>query len=218
MGLNEAMRLSNLSFAAGPDGLAPAVARLEDALGTRFRDGGFHPSFGTRNNILPLVDGRYLEVVEVLEHPAAEKAVFGQAVRARTALGGGWLAWVLEVAEMAPLEQRLERESVVGSRQFPDGRRLEWRQIGIRGLLADPQLPFFVQWISEPELRPSALPPADVEILEIRIAGSEARVAEWLGFELGPVFDGVALTFDSPNGMPGIESVTFRCPNGLVTV
>lgn len=212
------MRLSNLSFAAGPDGLAAAVGRLQDALGVDFRDGGFHPRFGTRNNILTVRDCRYLEVVEVLEHPAAEKAVFGQAVRARTELGGGWMAWVLEVEDMTPLEQRLEREAVDGSRQFPDGRRLEWRQIGIKGLMADPQLPFFVKWISEPELRPCALPPADVEILEIRLSGSPDRVSEWIGQELGPVFDGVALTFDSPNGNPGIEAVTFRCPNGLVTI
>lgn len=216
--LNERMRLCNLSFAAGPDGLAPAVARLEGALGTSFRDGGFHPSFGTRNNILPVAGHRYIEVVEVLEHPAAEKAIFGQAVRARTEMGGGWLAWVFEVDELKPFEDRLERISVHGTRQFPDGRRLEWDQVGVRGLLADPQLPFFVRWTSEPELRPSALPPAPVEILEIRLSGSIARVSEWMGVDLGPVFDGVALNFDSPNGQPGIESVTFRCPHGIVTI
>ncbi len=218
MGLNAVMRLSNLSFAAGPDGLAAAVGRLEDALGVDFRDGGFHPSFGTRNNILSVADGRYIEVVEVLEHPAAEKAVFGQAVRARTELGGGWLAWVLNVEDMSPLEERLERKAVRGSRQFPDGRRLEWQQIGIKGLMADPQLPFFVKWTSEPDLWPSALPPEDVEILEIRLSGSPERVSEWIGEELGPVFDGVALAFNSPNGNPGIEAVTFRCPNGIVTI
>lgn len=218
MGLNAAMRFSNLSFAAGPDGLAAAVGRLEDALGVEFRDGGFHPRFGTRNNILTVADGRYIEVVEVLEHPAAEKAVFGQAVRARTALGGGWLAWVLVVDDMAPVEQRLERKAVVGTRQFPDGRRLDWEQIGIKGLMADPQLPFFVKWLSEPELLPSALPAEDVEILEIRLSGSPERVSEWIGQELGPVFDGVALAFNSPNGNPGIEAVTFRCPKGIVTI
>ncbi|MDO5533043.1 MAG: VOC family protein [Propionibacteriaceae bacterium] len=212
------MRLSNLSFAAGPDGLAPAVARLEETLGVSFRDGGFHPRFGTRNNILSLDHGRFLEVVEVLEHPAAEKAVFGQAVRARTELGGGWLAWVLEVDDMAPLEARLEREAVEGSRQFPDGRRLDWKQIGIKGLMADPQLPFFVKWTSDEDVRPSALPPEPVELLEIRLSGSPERVSEWIGEELGPVFDGVALTFNSPNGHPGIEAVTFRCPQGIVTI
>ncbi len=218
MVFNVAMRFSNMSFAAGPDGLAAAVERLERALGARFRDGGFHPRFGTRNNILTISGGRFLEVVEVLEHPAAEKAVFGQAVRARTEMGGGWLAWVLEVDDMAPLEQRLGRKAALGTRQFPDGRRLDWEQIGVKGLLADPQLPFFVRWLSDESIRPSALAPADVEILEIRLAGSADRVAAWMGLDLGPVFDGVALNFDSPNGQPGIESVTFRCPNGIVTL
>ena len=218
MVLNEHMRLSNLSFAAGPDGMVAAVRRLEGELGVSFRDGGFHPSFGTRNNIIAVAGGRHIEVVEVLEHPAAEKAVFGQAVRARTEQGGGWLAWVIEVDDMTPLEDRLGRRSVRGTRQFPDGRRLEWDQIGVKGLLADPQLPFFVRWLSEPELRPSALEPVDVEILEIRLAGSESRVTEWLGTDPGPVFDGVALRFDAPNGQPGIEAVTFRCPNGIVTI
>ena len=218
MGLNAVMRLSNLSFAAGPDGLAAAVGRLEETLGVEFRDGGFHPRFGTRNNILAVDGGRYLEVVEVLEHPAAEKAVFGQAVRARSELGGGWMAWVLQVDDMAPLEERLTRKAVHGSRLFPDGRRLEWDQIGIKGLLADPQLPFFVRWTSPEEVRPAALAPAPVDIVEIRLSGSPERVSEWIGIDLGPVFDGIALTFDAPNGNPGIESVTFRCPNGLVTI
>lgn len=218
MVLNEFMRLSNLSFAAGPDGLLAAVGRLEDALGVRFRDGGFHPRFGTRNHILPVLGHRYLEVVEVLEHPAAEKAVFGQAVRARSEQGGGWLAWVIEVDDIHPIEERLGRESAPGTRQFPDGRRLDWVQIGVKGLMADPQLPFFVQWQSAPELLPTALPPADVEVLEVRISGNRERVSSWLGAAVGDTFDGVTLTFDAPNGQPGIESVTFRCPNGVVTI
>ena len=64
-------------------------------------DGGVHPRFGTRNMILPLTDGTYLEVVEVLDHPASDKAPFGQAVRARSALGGGWLGWVVAVDDIA---------------------------------------------------------------------------------------------------------------------
>ena len=212
------MHVDHLIFATGPDGLKAEASRLADALGTDYKDGGFHPRFGTRNHIIPLADARYIEVVEVLEHPAAEKAIFGQAVRARTELGGGWLAWVLEVDDMSPLEARLERQAVDGTRQFPDGRRLDWQQIGIKGLMADPQLPFFVKWTSDPELRPSALPPEPVELLEIRLSGSPERVSEWVGEDLGPVFDGVALSFNSPNGNPGIEAVTFRCPNGIVTI
>ena len=118
-------------------------------------DGGIHPRFGTRNRVLPLTDGQYLEVVEVLDHPASDKAPFGQAVRARSEAGGGWLGWVVSVDDIAPVEERLEREPVQGNRHRPDGVELRWRQLGVKGLQSDPQLPFFVQWESAREQHPS---------------------------------------------------------------
>lgn len=211
------MRVDHLTFAVGPSGLAAEVSRLGDLLGARFRDGGFHPRFGTRNNILPLAHGRYLEVVEVLEHPAAEKAPFGQAVRARSELGGGWMGWVVSVDDLAPIEERLERTAVYGSRHFPDGRLLEWHQIGIRGLLSDPQLPYFIHWESAPDVLPSALE-GDVELLEIEIAGTRDRVEDWLGIEIGEAFDGVDLKFTAPYGQPGIDAAVFATSKGTVRV
>ncbi len=217
-GKNVPMHVDHLVFAAGPDGLKAEVERLGELLGAGFKDGGFHPRFGTRNHILPLANDRYLEVVEVLEHPAADKAVFGQAVRARTEMGGGWLGWVLSVDDLAPFEQRLQRTSVEGSRHFPDGRLLEWQQIGIQGLLADPQLPYFLKWVSDESVRPSALT-GDIVVEEIDIAGSKPRVEDWLGTQIGDTFDGVRLTFESPNGMPGIDGITFNTPDkGVVRI
>lgn len=212
------MHVDHLIFATGSCGLKAQAARLADELGTEYKDGGFHPRFGTRNHIIPLTDARYIEVVEVLDHPAADKAAFGQAVRARSEMGGGWLGWVVSVPDISPFERRLERSAVPGSRQFPDGRRLEWSQIGIRGLIADPQLPYFLQWKSDDSLRPSALP-GDVSLKEIQISGKSARLSEWLGEEVGDEIDGVKLDLTSPRGMPGIISVTFDTPRkGLVTI
>ncbi|WP_341350976.1 VOC family protein [Nocardioides convexus] len=115
------MRLDHLSYAAGPDGLASTAARLGAALGRDFSDGGVHPRFGTRNMTLPLTDGTYIEVVEALDHPASDKAPFGQAVKARSALGGGWLGWAVAVPDISIVEQRLGRSAVPGSRHRPDG-------------------------------------------------------------------------------------------------
>lgn len=210
------MHVDHLTFVAGPQGLDATVTELSAVFGDRFKDGGFHPRFGTRNNILPLTDGRYIEVVEVLDHPAADKAVYGQAVRARQELGGGWLGWVLSVDSIAEFEQRLDREAVAGSRQFPDGRRLEWKQIGIKGLMTDPQVPYFIEWASPADVLPSALP-SDVRLVSIEIAGSRERVEDWIGEPVGDVLDGVEFHFTSPHGAPGVAAVTFDVPGrGLV--
>src|SRR5690606_23865174 len=123
------MRLDHISYAAGPDGLAGTAARIGELLGCEFIDGGVHPRFGTRNMTLPLAGDIYLEVVEVLDHPASDKAPFGQAVRARSAAGGGWLGWVVEIEDLGAVEERLGREAVAGNRHLPDGSELRWLQI-----------------------------------------------------------------------------------------
>ncbi|RRD45847.1 VOC family protein [Tessaracoccus sp. OH4464_COT-324] len=206
------MHIDHLIFAAGPDGLKADAARLAEALGADFKDGGFHPRFGTRNHIIPLADSRYIEVVEVLDHPAAEKAPFGQAVRARSNMGGGWMAWVVSVDDIAPIEERLERQAVQGARNFPDGRRLEWQQIGIRGLIADPQLPYFVHWLSSADVRPSALT-GEVRIKALDISGSAERLSQWLDLPIASELDGIELRLVAPNGTPGINRVVFESPS-----
>src|SRR6478752_4447833 len=174
------MRLDHIVFAAGPGGLAGTTERLSALLGEVFTGGGVHPRFGTRNAILPLTEGTYLEVVEVLDHPASDKAPFGQAVRARSELGGGWLGWVVAVDDIAVIERRLGREAVDGNRWRPDGHELKWKQIGVKGLQSDPQLPFFVQW-QTPELHPSQGGSGEVTLDSLEIAGDPHRVSDWLG-------------------------------------
>jgi len=150
------MHLDHLSYAAGPEGLDETTKRLGDELGATFAEGGFHPQFGTRNHTLALTGGQYLKVVAVLDHPAADKAPFGQAVRAQSATGGGWLGWVVAVDDLGPIEQRIGRTAREGHRYRPDGTRLQWHQLGVMDLINDRQLPFFVSWDSDPSVHPAA--------------------------------------------------------------
>jgi hypothetical protein len=212
------MRLDHLSYAAGPDGLAGTAQRIGGLLGRDFSEGGIHPRFGTRNMVLPLADHTYLEVVEVLDHPASDKAPFGQAVRARSALGGGWLGWVIAVDDIAPLERRLGRESVAGNRRRPDGTELLWKQIGVNGLISDPQLPFFVQWLSPEGLHPSTGGVDDWSLACLEIAGDPQRVSEWLGETVEAPLEDVKVEWVAPHGTPGIIAAQFQTPNGLVRV
>jgi Glyoxalase-like domain len=211
------VRLDHLSYAAGPEGLGACVQRLGAALGSGFHDGGLHPRFGTRNFLLPLANGVYLEVVAALDHPAADKAPFGQAVKSRTEAGGGWLAWVLAVDDLAPLEARLGRPAVAGHRRRPDGTDLTWRQIGVLDLLDDPALPFFVQWQSDPALHPSVLTADDQPpgITRVEICGDETKVGEWLG---EPVAKAEFQIDWVDGGEPGLAAVHFSTHRGIVRI
>jgi hypothetical protein len=211
------MRLDHLSFAAGPEGLAETTRRLGADLGATFLDGGFHPRFGTRNAILPLTAGHYLEVVEVLDHPVADKAPFGQAVRARSEAGGGWLGWVVAVDDLGPIEQRIGRPPIDGHRHLPDGTTLEWQQLGVKDLQVDPQLPFFVRWLSDPAIHPSANG-HQIELLKIVLAGDRRRINDWLGGRFESVLRDVDVDWTQPNGRPGLVAAVFSTPRGEVTL
>lgn len=210
------MHVDHIIYAANPDGLQASADRLSDLLGVPSRDGGFHPSFGTRNRLIPVSGGRYVEIVEVLDHPAADKVPFGQVVRARSEAGGGWLGWVLSVDDLTPIEARLGRGSVPGRRTFPDGRTLEWQQIGVKGLQADPQLPFFLKWTSEETVRPSALT-SDLEMIRLEIAGDKGRLDEWIGGDSGPLVD-IDIEWVARHGQPGLIAAHFDTPHGKIRV
>lgn len=212
------MRLDHLSYAVNPDGLEETANRLANTLGVEPIDGGYHPRFGTRNIIMGLRDMRYIEVVEVLEHPAADKAPFGQAVRARSEMGGGWMGWVVSAKDLSDLERRLERDAVPGNRRRPDGVELSWKQIGIKGLIADPQLPYLIQWEGPAELHPAyGSQESPVGINTVTIAGDPERVREWLG--LGQEYlPQVNYDFVAPNGSPGILKVSFDTPTGTIEI
>ncbi len=212
------MRLDHLSFAAGPDGLASTAQSLGGLLGQDFTDGGIHPRFGTRNMTMPLADGTYLEVVGVLDHPATDKAPFGQAVRARSLNGGGWLGWVVAVDDISILETRLGREAVDGNRWRPDGKELTWKQVGVNGLMSDPQLPFFIEWSCAPEDHPGYGGSNDFSLACLEIAGDPHRVSEWLGHTVEAPLEDIKVEWVAPHGVPGIIAAQFMTPSGLVRI
>jgi len=212
------MRLDHLSYAAGPDGLDRTAERLGSLLGERFQAGGIHPRFGTRNRVLPLTGDTYLEVVAVLDHPASDKAPFGQAVRTRSELGGGWLGWVIGVDDITDAEKRLGRHAVQGNRRRPDGFDLRWKQLGVRGLQADPQLPYVVQWEVDAAEHPSAGASGDVHLTALEIAGDPARVTTWLGARTLKALSDIHVRWVSPHGSPGILAAQFSTPAGDVRI
>lgn len=215
---HDGMRVDHVVYAAEQDGARATAERLAHRIGVEPVDGGVHPRFGTRNVILPLVGQRYLEVVEVLDHPASDKAPFGQVVRRRSESGGGWLGWVIAVDNMVAQETRLGRHAVDGNRHRPDGVELRWQQLGVRGLQADPQLPFFIRWADGIE-HPAGSTITSCSLTSLMIAGDPSRVRDWIGLKEGEkVSPDIGLNFVAPHGTPGLLSVTFSTPRGHVTI
>lgn len=207
------MRLDHVSYACAPGELAEVVQRIGSDLGAPFTDGGIHPSFGTRNFILPMADGTYIEVVAALDHPAADKAPFGRAVRQRADEGGGWLAWVIAVDDITTVEAHLGRQSVPGRRIRPDGAELAWRQIGILDLIEDPQMPYFIEWQSGSEHPSSA--GGDVRLASIEMCGDEDALAQWMGAGGGDL--GISITWVDADDR-GIAACNFLTPRGFVRI
>jgi hypothetical protein len=210
------MRLDHISYSCTTGELADVIQRIGGDLGATFVDGGRHPSFGTRNFILPLAHGCYVEVVSALDHPAAEKAPFGRAVAQRAAEGGGWMSWVIAVDDLTPIEARLGREASPGHRIRPDGHDLCWRQIGVLDVIDDRQLPFFVQWSSPASDHPSA-GGSSVAIERVEMSGEPSAIAAWLGDDHDLVLDDIEVDWVEADE-PGLVAVWFSTPHGSVRI
>ena len=125
---------------------------------------------------------------------------------------------MVSVPDIAPVEERLGRAAVAGNRHRPDGTELKWKQIGIHGLIADPQLPFFIQWEVSSDLHPSAGADGSVSLAGIEIAGDPQRVSEWLGESVEAPLEDVKVEWVAPHGTPGILAAQVQTPDGLVRI
>lgn len=212
------MRLDHISYACSNIELADVVQRIGGDLGAMFYDGGRHPSFGTRNFILPLADGSYIEVVSALDHPAALKAPFGKAVQQCASDGGGWMSWVVATDDITTVEGLLARDAAPGHRVRPDGVDLHWRQLGVLDTLDHPQSPFFVQWESPKAEHPSVGGAGSgISVKRIDISCPDKDLGP-LSDELSPLMHLVNWVSDSDNVQRGVVSVWFDTPHGLVCV
>lgn len=210
------MRLDHLSYACTSTEIADVIQRIGSDLGGTFQDGGRHPAFGTRNFILPLGGGAYIEVVSALDHPSADKAPFGRAVQQAAGDGGGWLTWVVAVDDLSPIEARLGRAAQPGRRVRPDGVELRWQQIGVLDVMEDPQLPFFVTWESQGDIHPST-GASNIRISSLELSGDPDRICTYLNTPLDHPLDDITVNWVRADE-PGIQAVWFDTPHGPVRV
>ncbi len=216
---NISMRLDHVSYVTSHDQLADTVQRLGSRLGTTFVDGGIHPRFGTRNFTAPLLDGKYIEVVCPLDHPATEQTPWGKAVSKKAQEGGGWLTWVFSTEDISPIEEKFGRKAVDGHRTRPDGTDLKWKQIGVKEITDSRELPFFIEWLTEDH--PSKDGNAIARIEKIIIADRDQLSDSWFKNEILEALSDIQIEWasaDLPLEETGIVQVEILTNSGLVVI
>ena len=213
------MRLDHVSYVTSHDQLADTVQRLGSRLGTTFVDGGIHPRFGTRNFTAPLLDGKYIEVVCPLDHPATEQTPWGKAVSKKAQEGGGWLTWVFSTEDISPIEEKFGRKAVDGHRTRPDGTDLKWKQIGVKEIDESRELPFFIQWLTEDH--PSKDGNAVARIKKIVIVDKNELSDSWFKAEILDSLAKINVEWkvsSDDNLEDGIDSIEFIVEGSLIAV
>jgi hypothetical protein len=84
------------------------------------------------------------------------------------------MTWVLATDNIEIIEKHFGRSAAEGKRQKPDGTVLEWKQIGVKDILQNSQLPFYVEWISK--IHPSNDGVSLAKLSEIIIFGDRNSV------------------------------------------
>ena len=130
--------------------LEAACEALEKELGVAPVEGGVHPDQGTRNALLNLGEGAYLEVIAKMED-------------AQQPAGGTWMGmdlvtypqlnrWCLKSDQLEVDQQIVQAyhpghgQIIEGSRMTPDGERLSWRMLLPLPYPTVELMPFAVDW------------------------------------------------------------------------
>jgi Glyoxalase-like domain len=130
---------------------------------------------------VPLGD-TYIELIAVVDEAESAQSPVGRWVA--DARPGRPLGWSLRTDQLDDVAQRLDLTVVAVSRATPDGRLLRGQIAGIEQAVAEPLLPFFIEWregTSFPGRAPATHRAGSVRIARLELSGDSDRLADWLG-------------------------------------
>ena len=163
------------------------MREIEDLLGVRATAGGRHPGRGTRNALLALGDGVYLEIIgpDPDQPPPPSARWFG----IDTLTSSRLTAWAAKSSDVDGLRDRAVRQGIAlgnvqaGSRRQPDGVELSWRFTDPGHVVDDGIVPFFIDWGQSPH--PSRSAAKGATLVELRAEHPRDRDIEWMFQILG---------------------------------
>jgi len=200
-------RLDHLVYAT-PD-LEATITEIEQEWGIRPTPGGSHPGFGTRNALLGLGLGAYLEIIgpDPDQPPPSQPRPFGVDDVSEPRL----VTWAARVPDIGLWTDWCQQRHVnVGevhrmSRSLPNGELLQW-QLAAAPTVGDGVVPFLIEW---PGPTPAATAASGIELLEFAICHNNPAIANQIAE--------YALAQEVRNGPPSLAATLFT-PAGIVTI
>jgi hypothetical protein len=169
--------------------LAKAGQEFEVGHGLGSVEGGRHPAWGTANRIIPLGDS-YLELIAVIDAALAAESAVGRWVASAVTETARPLGWAVRTSHLDEMARRLDLPISAGSRVTPGGERLGWRAAGMEQAIAEPALPFFIEWAPGTRLPGQAdirHPAGEARISRLVLDEDPNRLTDWLGDHQLPI-------------------------------
>lgn len=193
---------------ATPD-LQLGIETIERLFGVRTTPGGQHPGRGTRNALVSLGPGVYLEIIgpDPAQPVPAQPRPFGIDELTEPRL----VTWVAKGENLESFANEAAHAGVKlgdvidGSRQRTDGVVLSWRYTDPRTVAFDGLVPFFIDWGKTPHPADAATPGASLTGLRAEHPDPETvqKALDMLGLALrvqrGPR-PALIATVDTPRG------------------
>ncbi len=193
----------------GARDLDEGIRRFEEKTGVRPQPGGEHPGRGTRNALVSLAPGLYVEILA----PQASAPDEGRAGALRKLTDLTPYGFALFAGDLDGVRRRLAEagfgvsEIQKGSRARPGGVLLEWKTFEIeRPAIA--AMPFFIRW-GDGTTHPSADAPGGCRLERLRILTPDAAL-------LRRVFSTLSVDVAVDPAERGAMEVTLACPKGTV--
>jgi len=133
---------------AAPD-LCAGEKIIEDLTGVAPTRGGSHPGFGTRNSLIGLGSGLYLEVIS--PDPAQDLAG-NRGGRIAALPRAGIVTFAVASNDIGAFRAAAQREGLTLQdpvrmhRALPDGRRLDWTVLSLEDSRFGEAIPFVIDW------------------------------------------------------------------------
>lgn len=195
----------------GVSDLEWGIAEFERLTGVRPVIGGSHPGAGTRNALVSLGEGLYLELIAPDPEQASTKPM---PERLRALVRPTPIGWAIRTDDVTRTRATLARAGanvdpiVPGSRVTPGGKTLRWETFGIVGRERDSD-PFFIHWL-DPSLHPAKTSPTGCRLVRLEVGSPNAR-------ELRQALSGLRLPVKLRQASTDWMRVSLRCPKGAAS-